>query len=354
MTKRLCVLLTCLGLSGMVGARASAEPAAWRDLVPPVADDKWVRPSDESPARPIWGHTGGLRVGLHPMGGPRGLLRVYAPYLDHPEGRAINFIAVEPIPDGQHHRGFSELEYSQLDGMRGKRFWSANDPEDATPKPSDQPARGVVVEEDGVEVLWIFILVERFDNGAHVYLQLSFREDRPYEVGIATLAHDDSVPLAHCIITATMGNYARLRQLHLAEKTILADQLWPEYREDGFAPHARFDLEQLTRTPEGHAVVATTPDEPRPKAAEYAPGTRRHWHYIGKAATQSWRSEAPHPDLQVWVNGRFTYWASQAPIPGGISYENFEMVAPFRQGQTFWFRVEPGRAKLPKSASDHG
>ena len=29
------------------------------------------------------------------------------------------------------------------------------------------------------------------------------------------------------------------------------------------------------------------------------------------------------------------------PIPGGMSYENFELEAPFVQGQEFWFGVTP-------------
>ena len=41
------------------------------------------------------------------------------------------------------------------------------------------------------------------------------------------------------------------------------------------------------------------------------------------------------------VSGRYCYWASEAPIPGGISYENFELLEPFRQGATFVFGIEP-------------
>jgi hypothetical protein len=32
---------------------------------------------------------------------------------------------------------------------------------------------------------------------------------------------------------------------------------------------------------------------------------------------------------------------SDAPIPGGIAFENFELVEPFRQGRAFTFAVEP-------------
>lgn len=313
------------------------------ELAPPVVEDRWVRPAPDGPAEPIWGHADGLRVGLHPLRGPRGLLRVYAPYLDHPPGRVINFLAVEPIRGGQPHRGLSELEHSRLDGVRGKRFWSVDDPADAAPRDTTRPARGIVEKVDDIDVLRLYVLSERFDSGAHVYVRLSFRADRPHEVGVATFAHADSAPLAHCVITATMGNYARVRRLHLAERTVLSTDLWPRYRGDGFTPHARFELKELQRTPQGHVVASVTPAELRPQDAAYAPNTRDHWRYAGKVATQSWRSEAPDERLAVLVNGRYTYWASRAPIPGGVSFENFEMIVPFRQGEEFIFGVEPGR-----------
>lgn len=350
---RLSILASLASTLGLAQVPVSAEAPDWRSLAAPVVEGPWVRPAAGGPARPVWGHADGLRIGLAPMPGPRGLLRVYAPYLGHREGRVVNFIAVEPIPTGQSHRGLSELEPSRLDPARGKRFWSADTPDDPTPADAGEaaaPARGKIVQEDGVETLQVYILVERFDNGAHVYLRLTFRADRPHEVGIATFAHPDSAPLDHCIVTATMGNYARLRQLHLADRTVYAGDLWPRYQGDAFAPHAKFSLSELVRTPEGGAMASATPDEPRPQEAEYAPGTAAHWRYTGDVATQSWRSETPDPDLQVWVNGRFTYWGSRAPIPGGISYENFEMVAPFHQGNEFWFRIEPGRPDDPDQA----
>ena len=80
-------------------------------------------------------------------------------------------------------------------------------------------------------------------------------------------------------------------------------------------------------------------DFPSTQAA-YAPGVHRFWRYRGKVATQYWRAPVTK-GLAVQVNGRTTYWASQAPIPGGISYENFEFVAPFAPGQTFTFGVTP-------------
>ena len=45
--------------------------------------------------------------------------------------------------------------------------------------------------------------------------------------------------------------------------------------------------------------------------------------------------------MAVQVNARLVYWASQATIPGGISFENFELVAPFREGRRSTFEVTP-------------
>lgn len=304
-------------------------------------DGKWLRGTLNDKAIPIWGHADGLQVGLAPLPGPRGLLRVYAPYLDHPPQRVINFIAIEPIPKGSIHRGLSELEFSKLDSVSGKRFWSVDDPTYSTPRESIDPTKGSVENKKGEEQLGVYILVEPFDNGAHVYLKLTFWEDRPHEVGIATFVCDDSVPLDYCIVTATMGNYARLRRLHLAKSVASAGELWPDYRGFDFADHAKFPLEQLARNPAGHAIATAETDEADLTAAAYTFGTREHWKYQGKQALQGWKSEHPDPKLQVWVNGRYTYWASLNPIPGGITFENFEMVSPFRQGEEFIFSVEP-------------
>lgn len=319
-----------------------AYASEWPAAMAADADlQRWIRGEAAGVPLPVWGFSDGLQIGLSPLPGPRGLLRVYAPYLDHPVGRVINFIAVEPIPKGSTERGLSELERSRLDNKPGKRFWSTDSPEESAPNQSSLPVKGIVETIDGEERLCVYVLLEPFDNGAHVYLKLTFRENRPHEVGIATYTHEDSASLDYCIVTATMGNYARLRRLQLKERVVRAGVLWPDYQGDAFATHAKFPLAELIRTTEGHALATCTTDEADPTAASYAPGTRWHWRYQGKLAAQSWRSEDPHPDLQVWVNGRYTYWGSRSPIPGGISFENFEMVSPFRQGEEFNFSVEP-------------
>lgn len=304
-------------------------------------EDGWLRPGAGAGLRePRWGHPNGIQLGLDPADGPRGLLRIFTPYLDQPRDRLINFVAIEPIPLGQVERGYSELEMSGFDGVRGLRFWSADDPDDLTPREPFDPSRGRVSVVDGVERLEVDILSEPFANGADVWVRATFRKDRPHEIELASFARSTSVDLDVCILSATMGNWARLRVLQLADREVTAGELWPTYRDIHFVKHARFALDELSRDEHGVSVSAF-PDEASPRDAEYASGTSKHWEYVGRKAVQTWRAEAPDPSLIAQVNGRFTYWMSDAPIPGGIAFENFELVESFRQGRTFTFAVEP-------------
>jgi hypothetical protein len=303
----------------------------------------WLRPDGTPTAEPRWGHRHGIQVGLHPLGGPRGLLRIYAPYLGHPADRLVNFIAVEPIVAGQTDRGYSELEHSLLDDADGKRMWSADLGSTGTPSTAalNTPARGTTETIDGVEHLRLFVMVERFENGADVHVRVTFRADRPHEIGLAAFRSERSAQLESCVLSATMGNFARLRRLRLADRVVTPAELRPEHSGDGFTEHARFPLSELGRTADGDAIVSASPDEERPQNAHYAAGTAEHWKYFGARATQSWRAPSPTPELEALVNGRRSYWASSSPIPGGTSYENFELVEPFRQGREFFFSVEP-------------
>lgn len=301
----------------------------------------WLRPSGASDAEPRWGLPDGIQVGIPPIPGPRGLLRIFAPYLDHPRERLVNFIAVEPIPLGETERGFSELEPSTLDpGLNGKRMWSADDAAAAESGNSEMPARGTIETVDGVETLTVWIGVERFDNGAEVRVRVRFFVDRPHEVEVAGFANEASVPLSRLVLTATMGNWARLRRLHLADRVVTPAELWPGFSGTAFTEHGRFPLGELTR--DGSAVVVSaTGDEDDPASVAYSADTAKHWHFLGRRAVQTWRVDDPHPDLEVLVNARWAYWASASPIPGGPAYENFEIAEPFRQGAAFRFSVEP-------------
>jgi len=325
-----------------VTANASHDRHPVERAAQAVVEGRWLRPADAALAEPRWGHADGIHIGLHPLPGPRGLLRIYTPYLDHPRERLVNFIAVEPVPSGTDVRGFSELEPSTLDpGANGKRFWSA-DSLDAAAAVGEalSPARGVVDEVDGIERLTVWIGVERLENGAHVAVRVRFRADRPHEVEVAGFTHDDSVPLQHLVLTATMGNWARLRHLHLADRVVHPRDLWPGFDRTDFTEHGRFPLSELRRDGDA-AIVTAVGDEDDPVAVTYSDDTNPHWHFEGRRAVQGWRVDDPHPDLEVRVNGRWAYWASVSPIPGGVAYENFEIVEPFRQGAAFRFSVEP-------------
>lgn len=307
-------------------------------MTPATADETgWLRPAAGPGSRePRWGHPDGLQIGLHPLGGPRGLIRIFSPYLDHPRDRLVNFVAIEPIPAGMTERGYSELERSRLDGVPGLRFWSVDDPSDAAPRRGDDPARGVV---DG-DTLSIGILCEPFRNGAHVWVTATFVRDHPHEVTFAAFARESSVALDAVILTATMGNWARLRELELADHTARAGELWPSYRGSAFADHASFGVDELVH--EGNEIVVRArPDEADPAAGVHVEGTAEHWRYVGRPAVQEWRAADPDPALRAQVNGRYTYWMSEHPIPGGIAFENVELVEPFRQGRAVTFRVEP-------------
>jgi hypothetical protein len=334
-------ILCCAALLAVIGSPSTLGA----ELAPPVVEGPWLRPANVDHAEPRWGFADGMQVGIQPLNGPRGLLRVYAPYLGHPRHRVINFIAVEPIVVGQSARGLSELEPSQLDGVAGKRFWSADSPTNPSPQPPDRPARGVIESVDGVEQLRLYIFVERFLSGAHLYLQLRFRADRPQEVGIAVHRVAESAPLDYAIVTATMGNFARLRRLHLAHRIVTPEELWPDFAGDDFTPHARFPLAELPRNSDDDIVISATTDEVDPAAAAYAPGVHQHWKYYGKKAVQTWRAANPHGQLEALVNCRRVYWASRAPIPNGASFENFELAEPFREGREFYFSVEPEEKK---------
>lgn len=315
-----------------------AEDTASPPLRAAAQAGNWIRPVHGPDAKPRWGVPEGMQLAIPPVGLPRGLLRIYTPYLDHPRDRLVNFIAVEPIPAGSAGRGYSELEPSSLDpGVPGKRLWSASalgEPEGAS------PARGVIDVVDGVERLTVWIVVEPFDNGADVAVRVRFRADRPHEVEVAGFASDRSVALDRLILTATMGNWARLRHLRLADRVVEPDDLWPGFARTDFTEHGRFPLADLVR--DGAAAIVTAEgDESDPWSVSYADGTAPHWHFEGRRGVQGWRVDDPDPHLEVLVNGRWAYWASASPIPGGVAYENIEISQPFRQGAAYRFSVEP-------------
>jgi hypothetical protein len=83
-----------------------------------------------------------------------------------------------------------------------------------------------------------------------------------------------------------------------------------------------------------------TNDEQNPAAVFPFPGTHL-WYYGGAKVTQYWRKPKGtfRGDVTAAVNGRYVYWRSKQPIPGGIAFENFEMREPFSEGQSVVFGI---------------
>ena len=311
-------------------------------------DSEWVRPT--KPNDPlVWGRRDGIVFGLPSQGGikgPRGLIRigVFAPGLDGPQ--LLNYIAVEPIVQGAGDRydrmGFSELEMSEMDpGQRGKRLWvaPASSADKSLPSGTMQTLH---VGDATIERLSVRIDVERFTaNGAHVYLIASIDSDHPGELRLSTFAEDDSPPIEELTVTATMGNFERLRLLWLKDHVEDSRKLFGTYTGEDFAEGETYPLDEMLRSGQGDAIVFCTSSEKNPKDS---PGNdTAHWVYPLPKFTQYWRvpGHDVQPDLRTRVNARRVYWASTAPVLGGIAFENFEVRERYIPGQSFIFGITP-------------
>ena len=287
--------------------------------------------------QPIWGVEGGLVWSIPPgMGAhhPRGLIRLAYPILSNQVYELVNFIAIEPIVRGR--RGYSELERSALDGVPGKRFWS----DTTNSLILTNLLAGISNAPGGAKRIEVKVRVEKFDNGAHVGLVIRQCADAPDEIEVSIFAEPDSQPLDYCILTATMGNFARARQLWLKDEVVSSLKLFPDYKADGFAPQKKYSASHLQQTADGRLLAAITNDETDPAIAHPFPD-KAWWYYGGIKVTQYWAKPpgSAGKDLCVAVNGRYTYWLSQQPVPGGIAFENFELNEPFQEGQKFIFGI---------------
>ncbi len=329
-------------LMGVNGLRAAGAAESSNDSSSP----DWIR-CGLNTNRPVWGVRGGLLWGLPagntPRDGPRGLIRLWYPVLARSGYDLINFIAIEPVV--RRHKSFSELEHSQLDGVQGKRLW-AMDAQGPAESATNFLSGRLTRLASGGQTLALRVGVEVFENGAHVALTVSQRSDAADEIELVVHAQPDSAPLDYCILTATMGNKARTRQLWLKDEVVTSLKLYRDYKEPDFAPHQFFALDRLHRTPAGEVLAAITTDEANPAGVEPLPG-RAHWRYSGFPVTQFWKKPAGawREDLHVAVNGRYTYWLSRQSIPGGAAFENFEMRERFYDNQRFVFGITP---KSPK------
>lgn len=340
---RLCMLsFVVCGTVPVLGLLPSFASSAQ----PHAAESPWIRPL--KPGDPlIWGRKDGVVFGLPSEGGlrgPRGLIRVgvISPTTDKPE--LLNFIAIEPVVFGPGARAsrmaFSELEPSRMDpGSRGKRLWVDLSSSDSGEGPFGN-LRTLPARPELIERLTVQIDVERFSaNSAHVYVLASIDSDRPHELNLAVYQYSDSPPLEELTLTATMGNFERLRSLWLQDRVVDSRQLYASYQGDAFTEQANYPLNEMLRTADGDAIVLATSNEASPSSV---PGTPSgHWRYPLPKLTQYWRVPAHdiEPDLRVRVNGRRVYWASHDPVPGGAAFENFEVRQRYEPGQVFIFGV---------------
>ncbi|MGH9751180.1 MAG: hypothetical protein ACREA2_00200 [Blastocatellia bacterium] len=306
---------------------------------PSTENEVWIRP--KATGYPlIWGRRDGIVFGLPSPGGmrgPRGLIRVGV-IGKNGEAELINFIAVEPVVKGFGSRfsrmAFSELEMSGLDaGERGKRLWVENARGELTtlpakPKPTERLSARIEVEPFTA-------------NRARVYVIASVYSDRPHELELTVHHHDDSAPIEELTLTATMGNYERLRCLWLKDRVVDSRELYAGYSGDAFIEKENYPRDEMLTHGDGDALALATTNEDDPSSVEVT--ARPWWTYRSIKLTQYWRVPAWHiqPDLRVKVNGRRVYWASTTPIPGGLSFENFELRQRYAPGQVFVFGLTP-------------
>lgn len=335
------VLLLALPLAG--GTVMELPQRLYSQAISAGQNTQWIRPfHDGDPL--IWGRRDGIIFGLPSQGGlrgPRGLIRVGIVSAKTGLPELLNFIAIEPVVMGPGNRysriAFSELEPSQMDpGQRGKRLWVDGGLFQGKLETFHE-------EDDVVERLSVPIDVERFSaNGAHVHIVASVDSDHPDELRLTVYQDSDSPPLQELTITATMGNYERLRELWLKDRVVRSSALYSSYEGDDFVEHENYPLDEMLRNADGDAIVLATSNEASPASA---PNTGSpHWHYaFPMRLTQYWRVAAHdvQPDLRVRVNGRRVYWASHDPLPGGVAFENFEVRQRYIEGQTFIFGITP-------------
>jgi hypothetical protein len=322
------VSLSCLVF--LTVARASAD------------DLQWVRP-EKADGLLVWGRHDGIVFGLPSTpdwGVPRGLIRVGIFPVGASGPKLLNYVAVEPVVDipSWNYKSYSEMEASQLDvGKHGKRLWV-----DTSADPEAWRGEITTFQREGktIERLSVPIGVERFHpSGADVRLTASVDSDHPNEVRFTVFAQSDSPPVKELTLSATMGNFERLRLVWLADRVLDSRKLAPDYKGKSFtADSNKYPLPEMLRLPGGDPIVYASSNEADPAAA-----TNAGWPYRLPKLTQYWTVPAAdvQPDLRVRVNERYDYWRSEKPVSGGIAFENFEVREKYVPGQTFIFGISP-------------
>lgn len=132
-----------------------------------------------------------------------------------------------------------------------------------------------------------------------------------------------------------MGNYERLRLLWLNDRVVDSREFFADDDGDAFVEKYNYPLPEMLRSGDGDAIVFCTSNKHDPGKTEG--NSTAHWVNSPPKLTQYWRvlGYDVDPDLCVRVNARRNYWASKAPVLGGIAFENFELRERCVPGQTF-------------------
>jgi hypothetical protein len=326
----------------------------------------WIRPDAGSTTK-TWGIKNGIVFSLWPngvetgdmgTGGPRGLLRTGYEYMG--KVYLINFIAIEPIVDGKIE--FSEISPSRVDGKWGKVLW-AGDSETADVYNPANISRGVISHPDPThpetEQLSLYVFTEQYIHKANPYLKISIRSDRPEEICFEIFNKDNSAKMDRSALTATMGNYSRLRQLYLNNEVVDSRKLYSGYNGIDFIEKESYPANKFLKLKDGSLIAIATPNETFSQLSTWPTDSgyyeKRGWKYRAPVKlTQYWRKDATgfDPSLEVRVNGRAKYWAvaSRDPkqyvdIPGGPAFENFELREKYYSGQKFYYGISRKSAK---------
>ncbi|WP_214071438.1 hypothetical protein [Mucilaginibacter sp. dw_454] len=320
------------------------------------AQSKWIRP-DATSNKQLWGIHDGIVFSLWPnavetgntgSGGPRGLIQVGYEY----KGKIylINYIAIEPIVDGKIE--FSEISPSATDGKWGKLLWASDKKTDDAYNPSLKPL-GVITHPDpakpAVEQLTLFVFMEQYSDKAAPYLKISIRSDRPEEICFEINNKANSARMDRCALTATMGNYSRLRLLHLNNEIVDSRKLYSNFNGIDFIEKQSYPVTQFLKLKDGSPIALAEQNESLAELTSWptdsAYQTKKGWRYRPDfKLTQYWRKDNSgyDPSLQVRVNGRAKYWAGASPdpkqyvnLPGGPAFENFELREKYYPGQKF-------------------
>src|SRR3546814_319475 len=208
--------------------------------------------------------------------------------------------------------------------------------------------------------------MEQFLNGAHPYLRISIRSDRPEELGLEIFHHEDSAPMERCALTATMGNYGRLRLLYLKDRVIDARQLYEDYNDIHFVEKEGYPVEEFLKDENGDFIVIAAGNESFAELSAWPqePAYQARWTWRYRPffkVTQYWRKESSRfdPSLHVRVNGRAKYWSGGSgdkskyiDIPGGPAFENFELREKYHPGQKFFFGITRKPISVTKRAQE--